>query len=201
MKRIPAKNDVACTLTTSGHNGQTTNTFTCCLKNQIKCKKRSFRYLTSPPQTGVLVVLSGVSLRKTASMNPQTTQSAAQAIWRIPKTSTLFWLKMKYLCRSISRYWPVRHSPPATSPKLPTARDEVCFLFWVSLMLGVLSWWVSLSKTSGPFVTTKVDMPEIENVVVSGPQSRTFTLLFRCSVSTGLLSAFSVGVRARKFIY
>lgn len=60
--------------------------------------------LTSAPHTGVRVVLSGVSLRKAASIKPHTIQRDAQAICRTPRTSTLLWLKMKYLCRAISGY-------------------------------------------------------------------------------------------------
>lgn len=60
------------------------------------------QYLTSAPHNGVLVVLSGVSLRKAASMNPHTRQRPAHATWRTPRTSTLFWLKMKYLCRAMN---------------------------------------------------------------------------------------------------
>lgn len=74
-------------------------------------KLRETEALTSAPHNGVLVVLSGVSLRKAASMKPHTIQRLAQAIWRTPRTSTLFWLKMKYLCRAISGYKAARKSP------------------------------------------------------------------------------------------
>lgn len=72
--------------------------------SRARVKPRDTGGLTSAPHTGVLVVLSGVSLRKAASMKPHTIQRPAQAIWRTPRTSTLFWLKMKYLCRAMSGY-------------------------------------------------------------------------------------------------